>query len=235
MTATEMKRLALDRVPCPKQTERTMVALTFGQSNAANSGGYRHRAKPSVINLYDGKCFAAQDPLLGSEGVRGSVWGLMGDLLTDQFDYVILIPAAVGGVTVQAWNRELADRLKERIAQPYRITHFLWHQGEANWHTDPDAYARELRRLADTAHTYAAAPFFVSVASVCNTPPDPKIGAAQRSVIDPAAQILLGPNTDALATEDRRDGCHFSKLGQEKVARMWAYAIIHQDAGAAGR
>jgi colanic acid biosynthesis glycosyl transferase WcaI len=227
MAALEAKRFALDRVPCPAQTNRTMVALTFGQSNAGNSGEYRHRARQNVINFYRGQCFVAQDPLLGSDGVHGSVWGLMGDDLSDRFDYVILIPAAVGSVTVQDWNRKLSTRFKERAAQPYRITHFLWHQGEANWHTDPAAYARELRELAATAGRLADAPFFVSVATICQNDRDTAIENAQRSVVD-GKRILLGPDTDTLLPQDRKDGCHFSKLGQEKVARMWANAILRE-------
>ena len=225
MAALGAKRYALDRVPCPAQTSRTMVALTFGQSNAGNSGEYRHRAKKNVINFYRGHCFVAQDPLLGSDGVHGSVWGLMGDTLSDRFDYVILIPAAVGSVTVQDWNRRLSTRFKERATQPYHITHFLWHQGEANWHTDPTDYARELRALAATAGRLANAPFFVSVATICQNGPDAAIENAQRSVVD-GQRILPGPDTDTLLPQDRKDGCHFSKLGQEKVALMWANAIV---------
>jgi hypothetical protein len=226
LSAIEVKRIALDRIPCPEQTDRTMVALVFGQSNAGNSGAYLHRAGPNVIDFYNGHCFPAQDPLLGSDGVHGSVWGLMADAIAARYDHIILIPAAVGSVTVREWNTSLAERLRTRAMQRYRVTHFLWHQGESDWHGDAGAYKRELGKLIQTTKGYApGSDFYVSIASVCNTPPDPLLQSAQRSVLDANNRIFPGPNTDTLAPEGRKDGCHFSRYGQEVVAEMWARSI----------
>ena len=50
---------------------------------------------------------------------------------------------------------------------------------------------------------------------------DPRIREAQGSVIDPARRVCAGPDTDTLlALEERYDGCHFSKLGQERLAEL---------------
>jgi len=53
--------------------KRVMVALVFGQSNAANFGESPHKAREGVYNFYQGKLYAAQDPLLGADGNGGSV------------------------------------------------------------------------------------------------------------------------------------------------------------------
>src|SRR5438105_14689165 len=42
--------------PCPPQTDKTMVAVVFGQSNAANALGQRYAAKPNVVNFFSGRC-----------------------------------------------------------------------------------------------------------------------------------------------------------------------------------
>ena len=55
---------------------------------------------------------------------------------------------------------------------------------------------------------------------------DPRIREAQGSVIDPARRVYAGPDTDTLlALEERYDGCHFSKLGQERLAELWLRAL----------
>src|SRR5215203_6355453 len=65
-----------------KSDEYTMIALTFGQSNAANRGQKKytcHNKKVLVFN--DGKLYRARDPLPGATGPGGSVWSLLGDML----------------------------------------------------------------------------------------------------------------------------------------------------------
>jgi hypothetical protein len=57
-------------VSCPPQTNRSVVLLVLGQSNAANYAGQRYRSKfgPRIVNFLDGQCFVARSPLLGSTG-----------------------------------------------------------------------------------------------------------------------------------------------------------------------
>jgi hypothetical protein len=45
-------------------SQRVMVALAFGQSNAANFGENPRCAGAGVFNFYQGKLYAAHDPLL---------------------------------------------------------------------------------------------------------------------------------------------------------------------------
>lgn len=60
-------------VPCPAQTDRTAVLLLIGQSNAGNHGGQRFHSEhgKKVVNFFDGRCFVAASPLLGSDGNEG--------------------------------------------------------------------------------------------------------------------------------------------------------------------
>ena len=230
--ALHLKRLAFDRVPCPPQTGRTLVALTFGQSNAGNHAEVRHRAKPNVLNFFEGRCFAAQEPLLGADGAGGGVWALTGSLLGGEFDYIILAPAAVGSSRVAQWNSDLAPRLEARLSSlrtaGYRVTHFLWQQGEADAGiTRPEDYARALRELiAHARRDLPAAGFWVAQASRCGSLVDPTLRQAQAQVVDPGARIFAGPDTDVIPREERFDGCHFGRQGQERAARMWVEAIL---------
>ena len=71
-------------MPRPVVTPRTMVAFVFGQSNSANHGDEKFRtASPAAANFWNGKYFAAEDPLLGATGRGGSPWTLMANKLIE--------------------------------------------------------------------------------------------------------------------------------------------------------
>src|SRR6185295_9871056 len=75
-------RAATGRVEAPLAAvrgKRTMVALVFGQSNAANAGETAGSAHQGVFELYGGRLYRARDPLLGAEGDGGSVWLRLGE------------------------------------------------------------------------------------------------------------------------------------------------------------
>ncbi len=219
-------------VPCPSQTEKTAVIFAFGQSNAGNYlGERRSAAHPGVLNFFRGRCYAAADPMLGASGSRGSVWPLVGDALmaSGKFDAVVFVTVAVGGSDARSWqiggaNVRFTDAL-EQVGRRYRVTHFLWHQGESDWGYMPDQYAASLRQIIGAAlKASPGARFWVSVATVCRNAPDRAIQAAQKSMVD-GRRVLLGPDTDQLGPGERYDGCHLSASGQEKAAALWARAV----------
>jgi hypothetical protein len=218
-------------IACPDQTGRTLVAVVFGQSNASNALRQKHQGKPNVVNLYDGRCFAASDPLLGNTETGGSVWVLTANLVADRFDHVILVPMAMGGTSIRQWAGELDGMVAqtlEGVKKRYTATHFLWHQGESDAHlTSPKIYRASLDRLvARTRSYFPDSIFLVSIATYCRSQIDPDIQLAQRAAVDPARNIFAGPDTDAFTDpEDRLDGCHLSPIGQEKVANAWARAL----------
>ena len=57
-----------------------MCFITAGQSNSANHGKPRQKAKDDRVVYYNGKSFVpAKDPIPGGSGSGGSVWPILGD------------------------------------------------------------------------------------------------------------------------------------------------------------
>jgi len=231
-------------VPCPRPGGRTAVLLVAGQSNSGNFGGERHRSRhgDKVVNFYNGSCFVAASPLLGSDGTRGEYWTLLGNLLVDTgaFDTVVLAPVAVNGSLVSRWARGgdlhsvMLDALAHLRKAGYRVTHMLWHQGEADYvaGTSEGDYRQRFLSLVDALRGLnVTAPVYVSVASKCleasnggprTHAPDNPIARAQSKLADTQKGILPGPNTDALLDDsDRYDDCHFGGSGARKTAEAW--------------
>lgn len=223
-------------VPCPPQTDRTMVLLIAGQSNAANSGGQRYVGLPNVVNYFAGKCYAAASPLLGATGISGDPWTLLGNMIIERnlADRVVLVASAMSGSSIERWKDGAPLNLMLRsvisdLATHYRITGILWHQGE--WDhgsmTQSDYSAKFLSLVESIRRLEVDAPIYISVASRCDvtdtpwTPVNP-IADAQRALPDSRRGILRGVDTDALITSiDRTDDCHFAGSGLEKFAAAW--------------
>jgi hypothetical protein len=229
-----------DKTPiaCPPQTDRTAVFLIIGQSNASNMGGQRFRSTTGrVAGYFEGKCSIAASPLLGTSGIAGEPWSVIGDRLVSDgsFDQVVLIPAAVGGSGLSEWiaGGDLHSMLQQVVQdaqQHYRITHVLWHQGEGDFSvgTSEDAYVSEFQSLArDLRKWGVTAPIYVSVATRCQEPegqwsPDNPISRAQRKLGKLGEGFAPGIDTDALLdTLDRHDGCHMGGSGLMKAIDGW--------------
>lgn len=228
-------------VRCPEQGDKTAVILAIGQSNAANHSTQRYRSDPAdaVTNYFVGACYAAASPLLGATGSGGESLTLLGSKLvrTRGFERVILIPLGVANTPISRWrkggdlNGLLLDVVKD-ASKRYRITHVIWHQGEADaaLETPAAAYAGMLSSLvASLRESGVSAPVLVSVTTRCGPAAwklDNPVALAQRAAIDPVSGVRPGPDTDRLMVEaDRYDGCHFNATGQEKFATALAEAI----------
>lgn len=226
------------RTPVPTKTAarplRTMVALVFGQSNAANYGETRHTADARVSVFANGDLLPAADPLPGADGDGGSVWTRLGDdlLAADIYDRVVFVPAAVGGTEIAEWTPEVEKHFKlvEKAiegahAAGLKFTHLLWHQGESDAykHIDPTSYRlRFLSMLKRIRELGVDAPVYIAVATRCGPYPENQdIRWVQRDLVNHDLRILQGPDTDALGPEFRHDGCHFSTNGLEAHAAMW--------------
>ncbi|MBB4238663.1 sialate O-acetylesterase [Rhizobium esperanzae] len=231
-------------VTCPVQTDRTAVLLILGQSNAANDGGQRHRSNygAHLVNAFDGKCFIAASPLLGSTDTKGEYWTLLGNdlIASGQNDSVVLAPLAYSGSPVARWatggdiNPVLVDTLKKLQDSGYRITSVLWVQGEADLvlGTTAQAYQERFMSMVDTLRQHGVeAPVYISIASKCLEPsnggfkehiPDNPIVQAQLALSKSGHGIREGVNSDALLDgDDRYDDCHIGGSGAEKVSRAW--------------
>ena len=225
---------------------RTMVALVFGQSNAANFGESRHTSVTNVFVFHDGRLIQpAADPLPGSNGEGGSVWTRLGDRLIAQklYDRVVFVPSAIGGTEIARWapggdlHPLLLKNIDDATRSGLKFTHLLWHQGESDavlGTSGADYKALFMAMLASIRAHGVDAPVFVSVATRCGQyPPDWRIERAQLELVNPELGIFPGPNTDWLGPWYRHDGCHLSNRGLELHADMWvtvlkAHAILTQ-------
>ncbi len=220
--------------PTPARPLRTMVALVFGQSNAANFGETRLTADARVSVFVNGRLLPAADPLPGADGVGGSVWTRLGnDLLTaGMYDRVVFVPVAVGGTEIADWTPEVKKHF-ERVEKAVRdvqaaglqFTHLLWHQGESDAykHIDPASYRlRFMNMLKRIRELGVTAPIYVAVATRCGPyPENADIRWVQRDLVNHDLGIWQGPDTDTLGAEFRFDGCHFSTQGLAAHAQMW--------------
>jgi Carbohydrate esterase, sialic acid-specific acetylesterase len=201
-----------------------------------------HAADPLLATTYDPD--------------RGSVWTRLGQLLVDRhaFDAVLLAPIAVGGSFVAQWKPggENNPRINVTIEQLRRhgieITHMVWAQGEAEAAFKPDkvAYKTDFEAmLVGIRQLGVSAPIYVAISTLCHSPEmfeHPKrvsageraklqrgqdeIRQAQHELINPAAGIFAGPDTDMLGLDLRRDECHFSDEGLDRAAELWLAALL---------
>ncbi len=218
---------------------KTMVALVFGQSNSANHGETPYTPKKNVYNYFEGKCYVAADPMLGTTGSEGSVWSRLGDRLIDSglYDNVLFITVGVGGTPVERWmsNGDLHLRLKYVLKQlrkdRIRVTHMFWHQGESDngRKTSKEVYiSRFMDMLAGLRAKGVKAPIYVAVATRCgDRQVNYEIQQAQRELVNTELGIYPGPDTDQLdlLVDRRHDACHFSEIGLDKHAELWLQAI----------
>jgi hypothetical protein len=222
-------------VPCERlRAEGTAVLLTLGQSNAANEGERPYQPSGDVYNLnvFDGECYVARDPLLGTTGTGGSVWSRLGDQLVRarRFARVLIVPIAVGGSSIREWaaggaqHARIADAKRALDRHGLRVTHVLWHQGESDALSMNQAeYVRAFGSVLDGIRAAGIdAPVYVAVASICRNQGSEAIRAAQRQIAATFDNVRQGPDTDQLDRfRWRFDLCHFSAEGLEEHARLW--------------
>lgn len=224
---------------------RTMIALTLGQSNAANNGKTPYTPhNANVFNYYAGKLYTARDPLLGTTGTGGSVWTRLGDMLIDSglYDKVIFIPIAVGGSAIERWAtgdcyEKLQQTLNTLDSQHVVLTHILWHQGETDniLNTSTAKYREYLAAVLQTLRKSQAADFYVSLVSYHPEPVTKPLGVdsairnAQMGFIRENKKVFAGPDTDTLIHAIHRfDSVHFSDFGLAAYARLWFNAILNK-------
>ncbi len=230
-------------VACPAAGEHTMVALVFGQSQAANVVREHFVGGGQVFNYFRGRCYAATDPLLGTGGDGGNIWTLIGTELVrqKQFDAVVLVTIAIGGTDIAQWApggnlHAHLMRAVDAVGPAFSYTHVFIQQGEADLieHTGAEDYFRRFAEvIAALRRSGVEAPIFVAIETgYCDgkwTPPKPDnpIAEAQRRVIAAHDGVYFGPDMDAALTSpsDRYDGCHMSGTGARKLSRLWTAAI----------
>jgi Carbohydrate esterase, sialic acid-specific acetylesterase len=220
---------------------RSAVLVTLGQSNAANHGAGRYVAQHRVdnFNLYDSQCYHAADPLLAASGEGGNFATRLGDKLIEAelFDRVIIAPIGMGGTIVEQWaedglfNRRILALIRRLHDAALAPDYILWHQGEGNSGAGDEHGRQYRRRLLEVVSTFRRygidAPFFVALATWCGGPHlnAQNIRAGQRGAVNPLLRIYLGPDTDTIGPEHRRDACHFDETGLDLAASLWLKSL----------
>lgn len=230
------------------QGDGAAVLLTFGQSNSANAGKERYIPVGPVanFNIHDGKCYKAEDPLLGPDGEGGSVWGVLADKLiaSGEYEKVLIAPFGIGGSSISQWQAEgflhpiLTRATRAVQAHNIKPTHVLWHQGESDaaQETSQEDYVAKFQNLQRVlVGAGITAPIHVAVATHCrmlSVDEAPSFSEGQERVR--AAQIQLatlagikkGPDTDTILGKlYRHDNCHFNAKGMQAHAQLWQGAI----------
>jgi hypothetical protein len=234
---TKKQEVSCDQV----KHDRLMVALVIGQSNSANYGELCYAPNKNIYNFYKGKCYKAIDPLLGSDGVGGSVWTMLGDKLIDAglYENVLFISIGVADSRIARWapegdlNHRIIDAINYSKAANFPITHIFWHQGESDARdgTTKAEYKKSFMNMLDSIRQErVGAPIYVSITTRLRNKISNEIREAQAELIDPKNKIYPGPDTDYVdKLDDRHDGVHFSAIGENKVAKLWLRKIISMD------
>ena len=237
------------QIDCATIRPDAAILLIMGQSNAAKSGTEesRYKSKDDVINFnwIDGKCYHAEDPVLGTDGGGGSIWTRLGDELIDSGAYkqVVLVDIAVSGTPIRAWagadgpTRHAVEAAKALRAQGRHFTHVLWHQGESDWLTPRDIYIRLFHTMAEYLRDNDIdAPIFVAQTTLCKGRRAPDIEQAQITLPATMDNVFAGANADQVdRLRDRQDDlCHFRGTGLAQLARLWRDAITGPRHVAAG-
>jgi peptidoglycan/LPS O-acetylase OafA/YrhL len=216
-----------------QEGKRTMVALVFGEGNAANEGETPRVANGRVFNVFLGRLFHAEDPLLGSAGHGGSIWTRLGDQLIERnlYDEVVFAPMAVSAGEIARWrpggdlHRKLIQRIRAAKWMGLTFTHLLWHQGKSDTlnKTTKAAYQDAFHAMLDSIRKEGvSAPVYVSVTSRCwQEEPNQTIQSAQTELVDYLEKIYEGLKMDRLGPEYRYDGCYFTDEGLERAASLW--------------
>ena len=173
------------------------VLFVFGQSNSANHGKDRYVAGNEVINFspLDGRCYQAEDPLLGADGLGGSVWGRLGDDLVREGLYRRVVADTPPDEYVAMFGALVASLAELGIDAPVFpavATHCYFEDGMRV------RYAASAERIRGAQ------------ASLPERIPNVRPG--------PDTDAIVGPRF-------RHDGCHFNYQGIDAHARLWVRAL----------
>jgi hypothetical protein len=221
---------------CDSIDHDAAVVLVMGQSNAANHGETRYRPRGEVYNFdwVSGRCYRAEDPLLGATGDGGSPWTRLGDALIERgiFRQVVLVTVASGGTSIHAWvgasgpaGRAVAAA-QELSRRGLPVTHVLWQQGESDKTMDRSSYVRLFIQMTSYLRGNGIdAPIYVAQSTICANRGLEQVREAQLELpkLLAGADVRPGPDLDALdhIRERAPNLCHFSDLGLERAARLW--------------
>ena len=219
-------------VSCPVEDD-AYVIIGFGQSNSANFSGHRFETNKDIVNFYNGKCYVANDPLLGATGRGGSVWIPLSEQLKIKDKTIVLSTFGVNATKVSDWlnddylmpfYRENIDSLTKVYKKPNAV---VWIQGESDRFTPHEVYSEQLQDWFEILRTdFSDSNIYVTGTSYCDNESNESILVAQRKQAENIGAVYVG-STDKLAQQSYRyDDCHFSEMGTKALASLIAGSWI---------
>ncbi|MBL8690836.1 MAG: hypothetical protein JNL04_17160 [Rhodospirillaceae bacterium] len=197
-----------------------------------SSIGLRASSRASVFR--SGILFPLFDPMIGADGVGGSIWSrLVTRLLDDEPDAeFVLANVSRCGSTVEGWGRSGTFCLEETCADlaesGIRPAQVLWQQGESDTArgTSRNEYVAGVMALRDRLRRSGVdAPIFLALSTRWRGQVSQEIRGAIQDLVTMRTDFRLGPDTDALGDDYRSDGTHLSAEGQDAAAALWQEAL----------
>lgn len=220
-------------------SQRTLIVATSGQSNISNSvGGYFQSHVPSSnmvenLNFIDGAVYKAKDALLGCHGSGSNTLTRLGNQLINngKCDRFMGAPIGFSGSHSADWkvggvlNHRIAVLARRLAALDYELDFVIHHQGEADAGsgTPQATTAANLQSMIDTYRSNGIdCPILICKTSWTSsaTPSNAATRAAQAQVVNPAANVFAGADTDTLGSDKRYDDLHFNVAGSVDFATM---------------
>ena len=215
-----------EKVECPNENDAILI-VGFGQSNSANHQGQRYESNDNnVLNLYNGNCYLAKDPMLGATENSGSIWiPLASKLAKKTGKKIVLATFGVGGTSVTRWSndKDLGFFYHQNISSiktKYKsVNYFLWIQGEQDKGMNPVDYGDNLRKIIqNTKEDFPKSKFMLSATTYCSGNGDAKINLEQKNIAKTIPDVYLMGDTDKYAGHKfRYDDCHLSSIGVEAI------------------
>jgi peptidoglycan/LPS O-acetylase OafA/YrhL len=226
-----------DQVPCVSANglSHTRMLIVLGQSNAASHATLVPNEK-TTRTFFQGSCSESTDPMPGTTGAGASIWSAVSNKLAVTFpeNSFVIAPLAVGSTRISDWlvkgklHSQFQQQLEDAQKSQIPIVAVLWQQGEADSldGTAANKYKADLLQLRGVLNTAGiVAPLIVAKSTYCAHHDYGPIRRAVDAVVNPDLGIRLGPDTDQLREEFRKDGCHFNAAGRLAAAELWTSEI----------
>lgn len=221
--------------PVGEASTRRATLLVLGQSNAGNSSEVATSVAGNARVFKSGRFYSTADPLVGAEGAGGSIWSRLATrLLASGFcEEIILVCVTRGSSTMEDWSTPGTFGL-ERTCHQLRasgvdVTHVLWQQGEQETvrGVSKEDYLRGLYRLRERlAAEGLSAPFYCALSTRVGARTCQEVAAAIGEAAAAGDGFRIGPDTDALGAEFRKDGTHLNAKGQDSAAELWLQTLL---------
>lgn len=228
----------------PGEATKTILSIA-SQSLLGNFAGGAYVKVSSRIDNFchlNGGTYAAAEPLLGTDGLLSNSLIHMADLLiaAGWSQRIILAPAAVGGSPIQMWAPagggdpegvfayripQVAARLRQAALAPAVIQIEIGTtDGSAG--TSQAVFTARMQRVLAVIRAqpgWEVVPVLLAKSTWLSGATSVPVRAAVDALVNPAAHIHAGPDTDAITA--RRDSAHLDATGRAAHALAWKNVV----------